>query len=207
MVDLAFIFPTPIGIVDNTSNNDYSSLMDLPTKKHPSNTYEQSEDSYILDTHSPELKTWLEEQVNDYAKLALCINQPIKITQSWLIIHRPNEYQFIYAHRHPNSLISGSFYIAGDEQAPLRFDRNEVNTSPYIEWTVDEEQLKNSQWNYLWTTFEAKTNRLIMFPSNLSHGVNGVATDKFRCSLAFNTWFADNIWGNPDNQTEIKLNV
>jgi len=206
MIDLSFIFPTPIGFTDRETTEDYSSLLDLPLKRHPSNLFEQTEDNYVLDSHCPELKQWLEAEINEYAKLALCIKQPLKITQSWLIMHQPGVPQHIYTHRHPNSIVSGSYYIEADNAANLRFDRNEVSSAPYIEWGTNEEDLKDAPWNYAWQAFPVRKNRLILFPSQISHGVSGPASEAIRCSLSFNTWFVDSRWGVAEYLGEVDYN-
>ena len=205
MIDLSFIFPTPIGITDNVSAEDYSSLLDLPVKQHPSNLFEQTVDNYVLNGY-PELKQWLEDEVNEYAKIALCIKQPLRITQSWLILHRPGVPQHIYTHRHPNSIVSGAYYIEADNAANLRFDRNEVSSAPYIEWGTNDDDLKNAPWNYAWQAFPIQKNRLIVFPSQMSHGVSGPPSESLRWSLSFNTWFADSKWGVSEYLGEVDYN-
>jgi hypothetical protein len=56
----------------------------------------------------------------------------------------------------------------------------------------------------LWQTFEIKKHRLLVFPSGQAHGFSGPPQENIRVSLSFNTWFADNHWGNRDNLTEVK---
>jgi len=203
MIDLNFLFPTVVGSAENEDPTDYSSLLELPTEKTMYG-FERSKDTYILDNHAPLLRTWIQEQVDDYAKRVLCIKQELRITQSWLIIHRSGNPQNIFIHKHPNSIISGAYYLAADGAEGLRFDRNDTTTSPYIEWEYDRETLPNSPWAWIWHRVEAKKNRLLLFPSQLTHGVNGPPSENIRCSLSFNTWFKDSRWGSDELLGEVK---
>ncbi len=125
------IFPTPIYIskLNRNLTNKELSFIDktkLNIYKNEGNT--TSNDNYILNHKSfKDLKTDLDLRVKDYFKKVISPTNAITpyITQSWLNYTETNQYH--HKHEHPNSLVSGVFYINCDD----KFDKikffNELN--------------------------------------------------------------------------------
>jgi uncharacterized protein (TIGR02466 family) len=186
------IFPTMVATVDNLSipNEDHEKILNSEFKVTRYGNFPTTENKFILDT-VPTLKSWIQVQINRYAS-EIMGTSTLRITQSWAIKHE-NQPQSIYTHTHANSIISGSYYIDAPENTePLTLMRPVMHgNSPQIEWEKDWE---GRPWLYDQIKYSAYTGRLIMFPSNVPHGVLGQqSTNQRRCVLAFNTWFADPI--------------
>lgn len=104
----------------------------------------------------------------------------LKITQSWT--NYTEKGQFHHKHEHPNSFISGVFYVQADkEKDKIYFYRNQYQQIkfPPSEWNV---------WNSDSWWFEVGSGDLILFPSSLTHMVETVKSKKTRISLSFNTF-------------------
>jgi uncharacterized protein (TIGR02466 family) len=144
------------------------------------------------------LKDDLYLRVKDYFDKIVSSSNNITpyITQSWLNYTETN--QFHHKHQHPNSLVSGVFYINCHEE----YDRIKFFKDNYKSIVVDVENwnLYNSE---TWS-FPVKTGDIILFPSSLSHMVETKQGNNTRISLAFNV-FVNGIIGNEENLTYLKL--
>ncbi len=120
----------------------------------------------------------------------------LRITQSWLNWTKPG--QFHHKHAHPNSLISGCFYVKANKSSDKIFVYNEGYQQikfPPAEWNL----YNSESW---W--FPIGTGDLIFFPSRLTHMVVPVEGDDTRVSLAFNT-FPIGYVGDEDDLTALHL--
>ena len=99
---------------------------------------------------------------------------------------------------HPNSYISGVFYIKCDDGDGISFNKNVYNQ---IKIEVSKLNIFNADsWN-----FGLKTGDVILFPSYLQHAVKIRNIDKsIRTSLAFNVFVKGNL-GSNQNLTELIL--
>jgi uncharacterized protein (TIGR02466 family) len=196
------IFPTPVylsmlnrkltsqelSFIDNTKLNVY---------KNEGNT--TSNDNYILNNKSfKNLKKELDLKVQDYFDKVISPANKITpyITQSWLNYTEKNQYH--HKHAHPNSLVSGVFYINCHEE----FDKIKFFNDTYktIKPEIKDWNLYNSEtW---W--FSVKTGDVILFPSSLTHMVETKEGTNTRISLAFNVFIKGNI-GNNKQLTELIL--
>jgi uncharacterized protein (TIGR02466 family) len=196
------IFPTPIYIskIDRELTKKELSFIDkskLEIYNNEGNT--TSNNNYIL--NNKEFKTLKEEldlKVQDYFNKIICPANNITpyITQSWLNYTETNQYH--HKHAHPNSLISGVFYINCDEENDkIKFFNDNYKTiKPEIkEWNI---------WNSETWWFSVKTGDIILFPSSLVHMVETKQGDNTRISLAFNVFIKGTV-GNNKNLTELIL--
>jgi len=196
------IFPTPIYIskLNRELTNKELSFIDknkLNVYKNEGNT--TSNDNYILNHKAFEnLKKELDLKVQDYFNKIICPSNNITpyITQSWLNYTETNQYH--HKHEHPNSLVSGVFYINSDEQ----FDKIKFFNDKYE--TI---KLESKEWN-IWNSkswwFSVKTGDVILFPSSLTHMVETKQGTNTRISLAFNVFIKGTV-GNNKNLTELIL--
>jgi uncharacterized protein (TIGR02466 family) len=150
-------------------------------------------DTYVLDK-VPLLKTWIQSQLDEYARDVMCIDEKLKITQSWCLVHagRP---QVVYPHRHTNSIISGSFYVHAPENTQgITFHSNKSQKTidyPLIEWLPRSMEEKPS-WLRSDETFDVYQGKLMLFQSHVLHSVQSNNMGR-RCVLAFNTWFENGV--------------
>jgi uncharacterized protein (TIGR02466 family) len=196
------IFPTPIYIskIDRDISNKELSFIDktkLDTYNNEGNT--TSNDNYILNNKAfKNLKEEIDLKVQDYFdKVISPINNITPyITQSWLNYTETNQYH--HKHQHPNSLVSGVFYInCHEEHDKIKFFNDAYKTI----------RLEIKDWN-IWNSetwwFPVKTGDIILFPSSLTHMVETKQGDNTRISLAFNVFVKGTV-GNNKNLTELVL--
>ena len=196
------IFPTPIYM--SKLDRKLTPLELKFVDKHKNNFYKNegnitSNNNYILN-EKPflNLKKELDLIVKDYFEKIISSTDAITpyITQSWLNYTETN--QFHHKHAHPNSLVSGVFYInCHEEHDKIKFFNDKYKTI----------KLETKDWN-LWNSeswwFPVKTGDIIMFPSSLTHMVETKEGDNTRISLAFNVFIKGTV-GNNKNLTELIL--
>ena len=156
-----------------------------------------SNNTYVLEEkYFKNLKKEIILKIKDYFKNTLCINDSTEpfITQSWLNYTEKN--QFHHKHYHPNSFISGVFYINSNKEFDkIKFFKEDYKT---IKPEVTNWNLYNSEsW---W--FPVETGDIVLFPSSLSHCVEVKEGDNTRISLAFNTFVKGSV-GNSKTLTEL----
>ena len=196
------IFPTPIYIskLNRELTNKELSFIDktkLDVYKNEGNT--TSNDNYILNHKSfKELKEDLDLRVQDYFDKVISPANNITpyITQSWLNYTETNQYH--HKHEHPNSLVSGVFYINCDD----KFDKIKFFSNKYQ--TIKTEVKEWNIWNSDSWWFSVKTGDIILFPSSLTHMVENKQGTNTRISLAFNVFIKGTV-GNNKNLTELIL--
>jgi uncharacterized protein (TIGR02466 family) len=196
------LFPTPVFF-----SSLERKLTPLETKflnKKEKDTYHNegnitSNDNYVLN-EKPflNLKNELDLKVKEYFDKIICPSNKVKpyITQSWLNYTKRNQYH--HKHQHPNSLVSGVFYINADEKLDkIKFFKEDYQP---IKLEIKEYNLFNSQsW---W--FTVKTGDIVLFPSSLTHMVETKEGDNTRVSLAFNVFVEGKI-GDNKGLTELIL--
>jgi uncharacterized protein (TIGR02466 family) len=177
----------PIAILDDRLNRELTKkelafFQKLSMKKNMGNW--RSENSYVLDSSEMKsLKKYIEHRVNLYFKGIYSSKNKdlkLKITQSWTNIASPGEWH--HRHRHPNSFLSGVFYISAGEKDTITF------YNPIRKDLVAEPEEYNI-WNSEIWKFNVSSLSLIVFPSSLEHMVDPAPEDESRekrISLAFN---------------------
>ena len=196
------IFPTPIYIskVDRKLTSLELKFVDKNKKDFYKNDGNiTSNNNYILNEKPfANIKKELDLRVQDYFDKVISPANNITpyITQSWLNYTETNQYH--HKHAHPNSLVSGVFYInCNEEHDKIKFFNE--NYKPI--------KLETKDWN-LWNSeswwFPVKTGDVILFPSSLTHMVETKQGDNTRISLAFNVFIKGTV-GNNKNLTELHL--
>jgi len=185
------IFPTPIYISKLNRELTNKELSFINKTKFDCNKNEgniTSNDNYILNNKLfKDLKTDLDLRVKDYFQKIISPTDAITpyITQSWLNYTETNQYQ--HKHQHPNSLVSGVFYINCDD----KFDKIKFFNDKYQ--TIKPEIKDWNIWNSETWWFSVKTGDIILFPSSLTHMVETKQGDNTRISLAFNIFIKGTI--------------
>jgi uncharacterized protein (TIGR02466 family) len=196
------IFPTPIYI--SKLNRKLTPLELKFVDKNKKDFYKNegnitSNNSYILNKKPfANIKKELDLKVKDYFNKVISPANNITpyITQSWLNYTETNQYH--HKHAHPNSLVSGVFYInCHEEHDKIKFFNDTYKTI----------KLEIKDWN-IWNSeswwFSVKTGDIIMFPSSLTHMVETKQGDNTRISLAFNVFIKGTV-GDNKNLTELIL--
>ena len=196
------IFPTPVYISKINRELTNKELSFIDKTKSDCNKNEgniTSNDNYILNNKEfKNLKEDLDLRVKDYFDKVISPTDAITpyITQSWLNYTETNQYH--HKHAHPNSLVSGVFYINCDD----KFDKIKFFNDKY---QIIKPEIKD--WN-LWNSetwwFPVKNGDVILFPSSLTHMVETKQGTNTRISLAFNVFIKGTV-GNNKNLTELIL--
>ena len=159
-----------------------------------------SNENYVLENKAlNNLKKDLHTKVMDYFDKVICTENPMTpyITQSWLNYTKSD--QFHHKHNHPNSLISGVFYISADK---------EVDSITFHKAFLDEKIKLNitkyNMFNSSSCTFPVETGELLLFRSSLVHGVGKKKGNNIRISLSFNVFIKGTI-GNKNDLIELVL--
>jgi uncharacterized protein (TIGR02466 family) len=196
------IFPTPIYISKLNRDLTNKELSFIDKTKSDCNKNEgniTSNDNYILNNKTfKNLKEDLDLRVKDYFNKVISPTDAISpyITQSWLNYTETNQYH--HKHAHPNSLVSGVFYInCHEEHDKIKFFNERYQTiKPEIkDWNI---------WNSTSWWFSVKTGDIILFPSSLTHMVETKQGDNTRISLAFNVFIKGTVGINKE-LTELVL--
>ena len=196
------IFPTPIyrSKLNRHLSTEELSFIDKTKEdvcKNEGNT--TSKDRNILENEVfKNLKDDLYLRVKDYFDkiISPANNVTPYITQSWLNYTEKNHYH--HKHTHPNSLVSGVFYINCHEE----YDRITFFNENYKSIVLDVE--KFNLYNSVNWWYPVKTGDIILFPSSLHHSVETKKGNNTRISLAFNVFVKGNI-GNEKDLTYLKL--
>ena len=118
------------------------------------------------------------------------------ITQSWLNYTEHGGYH--HHHNHPNSIISGVFYLSSDKSLDSivfhRPDHKQIMIVPKQFNTIT-----SSSWKV-----PVGTGDIVLFPSDLTHNVDRVVGRDTRISLAFNV-FAKGQFGTDGSSSKLML--
>lgn len=193
------LFPTPVGMFDldrSLSKKELSFFQKLERRPNMGNS--TSINNFVLrNSVLTSLRSWFEDCITEYFKATTNPKHPVslRITQSWINFSEPG--QFHHKHAHPNSYISGVFYIQTNNKDKIFFYNEGFRQLkiPPEEWNA---------WNSESWWYEAETGRLILFPSSLVHSVPTVEGDHTRISLSFNT-FPIGVVGEENDLTGLTL--
>jgi uncharacterized protein (TIGR02466 family) len=136
---------------------------------------------------SPQMKdirSVIEEHLAQYIRTVFNTSSQVQlqITQSWLNL--AGKGQSHHVHTHPNSVVSGVLYINLAPVDGISFYRNEDNI--WYELLKQQDNYYNAHQYFVQTA----VGDLLLFPSNVRHGVRPVTENVERVSLSFNTFFS-----------------
>ena len=176
------LFPTAVTFFEyeGITEKEIKFLTKQETRGNTGNT--SSIDSYILENKEmKKLKQFIEKSLKQYFQNIYVPKNNVEpyITQSWC--NYTKEGQFHHKHAHPNSFVSGVFYVQADRTK----DKIYFYKDDYQQIKVPAKNYNPFNSDSWW--FETGTNDLVLFPSNLTHMVEKVV-GKERISLSFNTF-------------------
>lgn len=204
MIDIEWkeIFPTPVmrsnlGRAFTAREREYFKKLQADRCRNVFNT--RCANTQVL--NAPEmagLQKFVTEHIKQFAWKVISADPRYEfyITQSW--VNFTHTGQAHHRHTHTNSLISGVLYI----QVKKEVDSISVYRSitPQISVTSDQPNPYNApSWR-----FAVDVGDLIIFPSNLSHGVEETTGEHTRISLAFNVFVKGDI-GNAERLNSLEI--
>tara|TARA_Y100001963_G_scaffold158248_1_gene257215 strand:+ start:249 stop:851 length:603 start_codon:yes stop_codon:yes gene_type:complete len=155
-----------------------------------------SADDHILDNKKfSSIKKFIQKCLNKYMKEILGSSCKLVITTSWINISKKGAQH--PRHSHPNSFLSGVFYLTDIKDSPLL-----VYNPNAIIWDYEHAY---TPVNAEYWTIPLLKNYCIIFPSTLNHSTLENSTDLPRISLAFNSFFESDI-GSTTRRTLLKFN-
>ena len=179
------LFPTPVGSFElgrDLSKLEQKFMFNLETRPNMGNV--TSTNNYVLrDNRLSSLRLFLNNSLQEYFQATMSPQDNIKleITQSWINYTKTGQYH--HKHTHPNSIISGVFYIQASKEIDKLFFYNE--SYQQIKIVPKEFHVYNSEsW---WLPVE--TGQLLLFPSSLTHMVATTSGEDDRISISFNTFY------------------
>ena len=199
--NLYSLFGAPIYISSNSYNVNENELKFIKeVEKRHQTSHISSRNDYLLDQDElHDLKQFCQSWLEEYVYGLLCIEKKIEfyITQSWsnyLDTHIDH-----HMHMHPNSIISGVFYVQTDG-TPIQFYRKNQQSDLLLHLGFTE----NNEWNSDSVHFNSEQSKLFLFPSSLPHAVSVNQSNTQRISIAFNTFVKGDI-GKADAYTRLVL--
>ena len=147
------------------------------------------------------LKSNLEFCLSSYYKIGVSTDPDIKlrITQSWITYTNVGESH--HEHSHPNSIISGVYYVQTLGTDAICFhDNRRIGRSFCVNTPV------LTQFNAPTYSLTTPQDSLVLFPSELVHSVNprGIENVPDRISISFNTFYTGAI-GREEDSTALIL--
>ena len=198
------IFPCPLYTTHRDLSIDESELQDIESILEEglhSNKYNStSNDSYIFNTRLKKIKEFCEQHVKVYAEKVISPKEDLDfyITQSWLNVTKHGESH--QQHWHPNSIVSGVFYISTIKNDGICF----YNPLSRVQERYHISPVSNHMFNSGERVLPVKALDLILFPSWIEHSVKSNQGNQDRISISFNV-FARGIFGDVNKLTELHL--
>ena len=136
------------------------------------------------------------ESLNKYTKNISQSDQRLVITQCWANKNPPGSKH--HEHVHPNSILSGVFYLKQDKTLPpIQFNKS-------IQGAMKLDPKKYNVLNSEMFLLPCVAGELLLFPSSLKHSVPTNMGKESRISLSFNTFSIDTL-GNKDILTHLDI--
>jgi uncharacterized protein (TIGR02466 family) len=166
---------------------------------HPNAGNKFSKNTFILnELEMKDINKFCDDALQTYFKNIInpITNTSIKITQSWLNYTKMNG--FHHEHDHPNSIISGVFYMSAEKDKDVISFRR----SDYKQIQIFYKEAND--YNTAQTDIRIESGDLVLFPSNISHFVPQTKSTNTRISLAFNSFIYGEL-GLPDALNYVKI--
>jgi uncharacterized protein (TIGR02466 family) len=195
------LFPIAVGtdsLGRELTQQELNCLLKLPTRPNIGNV--TSTNSHILELPKlAKLKKDLLRSVDEYFKTTVNPVEGIEIyiTQSWFNV--TSNTQNHHQHSHPNSYISGVFYVNGEGET----DKIKFN-APHHPYLLDVNSVNWNLANSKTWWLPANTGDIVMFPSTLEHFVPTPTSSEPRMSIAFNTFLRGDL-GDKYSLTSLSL--
>ena len=197
--ELLMVFPTPVQIYkyEDSIEKELKHIEGIEWKQQVANGNFKTKDTYL--TEHEQLKSivsFFKECIDDYCNTIINSDQRLVITQLWG--NRNPKGSKHHEHVHPNSILSGVFYLRQDPKLPpIQFAK-----SNQAGMKLDPRKYNN--YNAETFLLPCVSGELILFPSNLRHSVPINYGEEERISLSFNTFSIDAL-GSKESLTHLDI--
>lgn len=134
--------------------------------------------------YNNQLFEWFGTCIEDIRKTQYINGVDLVITECWA--NRTPKFKKHHLHTHPNSIISGIFYLTEHKNATTDF----YIPNPWA-FTDSIFMVCNNKEEII--SIEPVVGKLVLFPSNIKHCTRPNLTNDVRMTLAFNTFFTGRI--------------
>ena len=197
--ELLTVFPTPVQIYkyEYSIEKELKYIENIEWTSQVANGNFKTKDSYLTKHESlKNITSFFKECIDDYCNTIMNSNQRLVITQLWG--NRNPKGSKHHEHVHPNSIISGVFYLRQDPKLPpIQFSQSNQHG-------IKLDPRKYNVYNSETFLLPCTTGELILFPSNLKHSVPTNMGEEERISLSFNTFSVDAL-GSEKNLTHLDI--
>jgi len=197
--ELLTVFPTPVQIYkhEDSIEKELKYIENIEWTPQVANGNFKSKDTYLTKHESlKNITSFFKECIDDYCNTIANSNQRLVITQLWG--NRNPKGSKHHEHVHPNSIISGVFYLRQDPKLPP------IQFSKANQHAIKLDPRKYNNYNAETFMLPCVAGELILFPSNLKHSVPINQGDEERISLSFNTFSIDAL-GSEESLTHLDL--
>ena len=197
--ELLMVFPTPVQIYkyENSIEKELKYIEGVEWKQQVSNYNFKSKDTYLSEHEElKDIVSFFKECIDDYCNTIVNSEQRLVITQLWA--NRNPKGSKHHEHVHPNSIISGVFYLRQDPKLPpIQFSKSNQHA-------IKLDPKKYNNFNAETFLLPCASGELILFPSSLRHSVPINQSDEERISLSFNTFTIDAL-GSEESLTHLDI--
>ena len=193
------VYSSTIGYTLSTKEINF--IENLPKKQEEmyNKFHQNSDNNYVLKLEElKNIKNFIQQNIDTYKTQVLKARSDIEIyiTQSWVNYSVPGN--FHHRHDHPNSYLSGIFYVNTANTHTTFEQVNRVfnlELAPYSEHNI----FNSGSWK-----LKQNNNNVIIFPSTLLHKVEENNSTEKRITIAFNTYVRGKI-GSEDELYGLEL--
>lgn len=208
--NISFLFADPlyrINIADHMDPDLLERLVPViknDLRKNDSNSVSNNDNLFNTVLKDTKLVEHIRQQIDSFKSNIMGYGDSIelRITQSWLNYNKNT--QGHHRHNHPNSIVSGVFYLQIDSQASEFLVHRPMNSAMPI---VDPLPAYNTEWNSAVMTFNPNEGDLYLFKSQTLHSVTPNRSVMPRISLSFNTFFHGEFYAGTNKLAKLKLEV
>ena len=197
--ELISVFPTAVQIYkyENSIDKELNYIENLPYKEQVGNANFKSKDSYLTKHEQlKDINSFFKECIDDYCNVICNSDQRLVITQLWANKNPTGAKH--HEHVHPNSILSGVFYLRQDKTLPpIQFSKSNQHS-------LKLDPRKYNNHNAETFMLPCTAGELLLFPSTLRHSVPINVGKENRISLSFNTFSIDTL-GSKDSLTHLDI--
>lgn len=200
MYKIEEIFPIPVYKSELHFTNQQIQFIKNADRNDIKNNYGNyvSSNQYILECPElSDLKQQCQHHFDVYFRNVMGVGDDcsLRITQSWVNYNEQGSSH--HTHHHPNSIISGVFYIT-DNPSSLVFMRNQNKCM------LEPNIIDYNKYNTMYLKLKVERCMIILFPSYINHGVDVNEYEEQRISVAMNSFYRGNL-GSYISSTELGI--